>query len=79
MSVFAITGADAARVGLADYNKETEEYELAPAWKRYTFAGGFIGIAGGLIWWGSVAPGRYVNLSTFSLRRSSFFCDPAAS
>lgn len=58
MSVFALTGADAARVGLADWNSETEEYELAPAWKRYVFAGGFLGVAGGLVWWGSVAPGR---------------------
>jgi hypothetical protein len=51
---------------LTNSRRETEEYELAPAWKRYTFAGGFIGIAGGLIWWGSVAPGRYVKLSLSS-------------
>lgn len=85
-SVFALTGADSARVGLADYNecvflsdslqdvltlfsldRKTEEYELAPAWKRYTFASGFLIVAVGIVSWGALAPARIVTKLT--LRR----------
>ena len=44
--------------------RATEEYELAPTWKRYTFAAGFAGVGFGVIYYGAVAPGRIVTKLT---------------
>ena len=68
LAVFSLSGADMARQGLAQYNEDTGEYdELAPKWKRYTFAGGFAGASMAIIAFGAIAPGRIVTRMT--LRR----------
>ena len=48
-------------------DRKTEEYELAPAWKRYTFASGFVVVALGIVSWGALAPARIITKLT--LRR----------
>lgn len=42
--------------------RETEEYELAPRWKRYTFASGFAAVSCAVIAFGAIAPGRSVRI-----------------
>ncbi|BGP39104.1 hypothetical protein JCM10450v2_003057 [Rhodotorula kratochvilovae] len=67
MSVFCLACADFARVGVEQYNEETGKYEVTPAWKRYSLAGGAATIGVGIAVWGSLAPTRVVTKMT--LRR----------
>lgn len=59
-AVFAMNGADMARVGYADWDEEKQEYELAPTWKRYLFAAGFGGVGIGVTIWAVLIPARFV-------------------
>ncbi|GAA6046452.1 hypothetical protein JCM3770_004930 [Rhodotorula araucariae] len=67
MSVFCLACADFARVGVEQYDEETGKYEVTPAWKRYSLAGGAATIGVGIAVWGSLAPTRVVTKMT--LRR----------
>lgn len=59
-AVFCLNAADMARVGYSSQDKETGEYQLAPAWQRYLFATGFGVVGCGAVTWGVLAPARVV-------------------
>lgn len=48
-------------------NREKQVHELAPAWKRYTFATGFAAVAIGATAWGALAPARFVQIISHTL------------
>lgn len=48
-------------------NREKQVHELAPAWKRYTFATGFAAVAIGATAWGALAPARFVQTISHTL------------
>ncbi|GAA5927852.1 uncharacterized protein JCM15063_006014 [Sporobolomyces koalae] len=64
VGVFCFVTADLARVGIAVYNEETGEYEVAPKWKRYTLAIGAAGVGTAAVAWGTLAPSRLVTRMT---------------
>lgn len=64
VGVFCFVTADLARVGIAVYNEETGEYEVAPKWKRYTLAVGAAGVGTAAVAWGTLAPSRLVTKMT---------------
>ncbi|GAA5832177.1 hypothetical protein JCM3766R1_003752 [Sporobolomyces carnicolor] len=62
--LFCFVTADLARVGIAVYNEDTGEYEVAPKWKRYTLAIGAAGVGTAAVAWGTLAPSRLVTKMT---------------
>ncbi|GAA5893218.1 uncharacterized protein JCM6883_007601 [Sporobolomyces salmoneus] len=64
VGVFCFVTADLARVGIAVYNEETGEHEVAPKWKRYTLAIGAAGVGTAAVAWGTLAPSRLVTKMT---------------
>ncbi|GAA5851857.1 hypothetical protein JCM9279_001911 [Rhodotorula babjevae] len=71
MSVFCLACADFARVGVEQYDEETGTYEVTPAWKRYTLAGGAASVGVGIAVWGSLAPTRLISKMTLHRTASS--------
>ncbi|KAI5474307.1 hypothetical protein MNV49_003646 [Pseudohyphozyma bogoriensis] len=63
MSVFAFNAADIALNG-TEYNEDTGEDELAPKWKRWSFATGFAAAGTGIVIWGALVPARPLNVTS---------------
>ncbi|GAA5916793.1 hypothetical protein JCM5296_007392 [Sporobolomyces johnsonii] len=68
IAMFSFVAADLARVGIQVYDEETQEYRIAPKWKRYTLATGAAAVGVGAVTWGVLSPARLVTKMT--LRRT---------
>ncbi|GAA5924383.1 hypothetical protein JCM1841_001684 [Sporobolomyces salmonicolor] len=67
-ALFMFLTADLARVGVQDYDEETQEYRIAPKWIRYSLATGAAAVGVGVLSWGVLSPARLVTKMT--LRRT---------